>query len=1371
MAINTNKNILITPGIGGNFSTSISQIDFKWVESGVGTYIFTPNTNDLRSTIYNWVQNYEPVLLLGGMGTVNNQQKFVGPYVDYQGSFIGTSSFPSIQFFPLSGKIVGNTISVSGVSTFNGIYLNGPVYDINNLPGTNGQILSSTGSGIAWTTFSSVGIITGLSGTTNRLAKFLDEDTIGNSTISDNGTQITMGIGVSVIGFTTTLGFFGPGTNLTNLNASNLASGTVPSARVSGSYSGITSVGDLSNLNVTGLATAFSFFGFGSNLTNLNASNLASGTVNSARISGAYSGITSVGSLSQLIAAGIATLQNLEIDGWLKDSNNSIGSSGQILSSTGSGIAWTSSTSLGVVTGSGSANQVTFWSGANSITGLSTFVYQNNSLGIGTASPRGSLETIDAIYVENIYIGAGNSFTNTIVGLGVSLYQNLNAQYLENSTVVGYMANSTNDPLSGIVIGAKAYSNSTLSNGDLSLNIVLGNNAYSDVNIRPGGSGKTIIGHSAYRYIENNDDVDSGNLIVIGEEAFSGTATTIISDAIRSIIIGNSASKGNSHASSVIIGMQAGSSNIQNTSNNNVVIGNDSFLNSSGLFNVIVGDSSVYNNSSLQYSIAIGHNNTFVAGSSYQISIGNDINIPRSNAGAWGGNTNTTRTDLGIGTFTPLGRIHIETLAAANMGLYIAGAASQTGDLVEINATTVGQNYFTITGIGSVGIYTSLPTQALDLNGSIRVRNNIFDRTNSAGSNGQILSSTPNGIAWTSVAASGIITGSGTINTISKFGTVNSLTNSNITDNGIAVTVNSRLNVIGIASFTNDLIVNNITVGLGSQQLQGNLAIGFQAFQTATSTSASGNVAIGDRALQTTSGAIFGNVAIGQLALAVNSGLRNIAVGTQALGNNTSGSSNIAIGHQALQANTADSANIAIGYRVMYLLTGGGGSNIAIGGAGNLTTAAEITVLGTSAANNYTSQGQHVAIGAYALAGVSTTTTTGTQNTAVGYAAMITITSGSSNVGVGHFALYTLSSGNSNTALGYLAAVTNTTGSFNVAVGREALRYYSTISNQVAIGYQALAGSATSSLNTGTQNTAVGYQAGAANTSGSNNTFIGRSSGVANTSGSNNAFLGYLAGDGMLTGSNNTFVGDSTDGNQGGSYQIAIGRAVIPTSSNLGAWGGNTNATRTDLGIGTFTSLSRLHLETLAAGNMGLYIAGSASQTADLLEVNATTNGVNYFTVTGIGSVGVNTASPTSILHVNGDLRNDGRIILNSNNANLVNQRIFAGINSSINQTSFVGIASINIPLGYQLTIEGKINGWFSSSFNESGRFFAVFNNSIGIASLVGLTDITSKFVGSSGNFDIQARGTNAVIVTKSNNTANMWLWKASYDYLITQNV
>jgi hypothetical protein len=73
--------------------------------------------------------------------------------------------------------------------------------------------------------------------------------------------------------------FSGNGAGLTNLSAGSLASGTVPSPRLSGTYSGAVIFNNASN----------SFTGNGAGLTSLDAKSLASGTVPGARLSGTYS--------------------------------------------------------------------------------------------------------------------------------------------------------------------------------------------------------------------------------------------------------------------------------------------------------------------------------------------------------------------------------------------------------------------------------------------------------------------------------------------------------------------------------------------------------------------------------------------------------------------------------------------------------------------------------------------------------------------------------------------------------------------------------------------------------------------------------------------------------------------------------------------------------------------------------------------------------------------------------------------------------------------------------------------------------------------------------------------------------------------------
>ena len=81
--------------------------------------------------------------------------------------------------------------------------------------------------------------------------------------------------------------------------------------------------------------------------------------------------------------------------------------------------------------------------------------------------------------------------------------------------------------------------------------------------------------------------------------------------------------------------------------------------------------------------------------------------VTTDNAGCWGANVNSQRTDLGVGVYTPLARVHINTLSAGNKGLIIDGASSQTANLLEINSS-VGANYVKVGPDGQWGFGTAV---------------------------------------------------------------------------------------------------------------------------------------------------------------------------------------------------------------------------------------------------------------------------------------------------------------------------------------------------------------------------------------------------------------------------------------------------------------------------------------------------------------------------------------------------------------------------------------------------------------------------------------------------------------------------------------
>ncbi|MCB0480971.1 MAG: tail fiber domain-containing protein [Flavobacteriales bacterium] len=189
------------------------------------------------------------------------------------------------------------------------------------------------------------------------------------------------------------------------------------------------------------------------------------------------------------------------------------------------------------------------------------------------------------------------------------------------------------------------------------------------------------------------------------------------------------------------------------------------------------------------------------------------------------------------------------------------------------------------------------------------------------------------------------------------------------------------------------------------------------------------NVFLGNRAGKGNTGGIK-NTAIGKEAmLNTTTGSSNTAVGSGAMNNNTVGYYNVAIGRNSLYSNVISYSNIAIGFNALHdHITNGG--NIAIG---------EQTL------EHNISGSKNVAIGFKSL----DTNSTGTENVAIGGESMKDNLTGSENVAIGFRAGYS-SMGDKNIFIGnYARADSGTSYSNSISIG-----YYSknTASNQVRIG-------------------------------------------------------------------------------------------------------------------------------------------------------------------------------------------------------------------------------------------------------------------------------------------------------------------------------
>jgi hypothetical protein len=158
-------------------------------------------------------------------------------------------------------------------------------------------------------------------------------------------------------------------------------------------------------------------------------------------------------------------------------------------------------------------------------------------------------------------------------------------------------------------------------------------------------------------------------------------------------------------------------------------------------------------------------------------------------------------TNVGIGTASPISigtgvtTLDIQGSAAGGLALgpsgiknYIYGASTL---YVEANTTAVfttsGSEKMRITSAGNMGIGTTNPSQVLHVVGNARITGAYYDSNNSAGTSGQVLSSTGSGTDWVSLSEITGVDGTGTANYIAKWQDANTIQNSIIYDNGTNV--------------------------------------------------------------------------------------------------------------------------------------------------------------------------------------------------------------------------------------------------------------------------------------------------------------------------------------------------------------------------------------------------------------------------------------------------------------------------------------------------------------------------------------------------------------------------------------------------------
>ena len=230
---------------------------------------------------------------------------------------------------------------------------------------------------------------------------------------------------------------------------------------------------------------------------------------------------------------------------------------------------------------------------------------------------------------------------------------------------------------------------------------------------------------------------------------------------------------------------------------------------------------------------------------------------------------------------------------------------------------------------------------------------------------------------------------------------------------------------------------------------------------------------------------------------------------------------------------TAGTGNLALGQSA--------GAAIAIGANYNV-------FLGNNAGAAITTGDNNVAVGYNALL----TEDANGNNTAIGKDALKVLNAGANgnNVAVGALSGTSLTTGTSNIFIGYSAGNASISASYNTTVGVYAGDAITTADRNCAVGYAALTTNILSD-----RNTAIGAYSLYTMNVGSNedgyNTAAGEQSGYAITTGQFNTMLGGLAGDGHQTGDGNICLGYNTETSAvDADYQFVIGYGVTGTANS-----------------------------------------------------------------------------------------------------------------------------------------------------------------------------------------------------------------------------
>ena len=686
----------------------------------------------------------------------------------------------------------------------------------------------------------------------------------------------------------------------------------------------------------------------------------------------------------------------------------------------------------------------------NTAVGMYAMLYPrsgSNNIAMGYGAMRGANSTYDSDY--NVALGSdtlysiegGNS--NTAVGYQAGYNvttggdnvlvgrQAGNAITTSNSsTLVGYKAGFVNTAASTVALGKNAgYSNSSGGN-----NTFIG---FSAGHSNDTGASNVFLGYQAgYPINENRNvvigtnagvaaDAGTNDSVLIGNEAGYSTAGNQIAIGRKSLYYPH----GNYN---VAIGQESmhGASSVT-TAEHNIAIGRKAlFSATSAPYNVVVGYQAGYGLTTGGYSTLLGYEAGYtLSTTNHNIAIGYQAMKFATSAEQ---NTAIGYHALGEGTLTGDENVAIgqQSLADATSANKNVAVGQKTGEKVTTGTENVimGWEAGAALTTGSYNIFVGSQAGKLSTTGNYNTTlgyqslyNNVHGDRNTAIGYQALHLSTPSDGGGQNTAVgdrAGYKTNTGHSNVY-----VGALA-------GYELTTGERNVIMGHEAAKNANTMNYSTV-IGNNagtMLSGSESVVIIGRNAGYYVSGSYNTFVGTNA--SLGGASLGHdgrdsVAIGYNAMYYNSTASyNTAVGTSALQGASAGltgDNNVAVGRQAMFSASSAGSNVVVGYHAGY----------------NQTTGDDNVFIGTSAGKASTTAAGNVAIGKDAMKVGAQTSSSGGQNSVVGYGAYVDGT-GQRNAILGYRAAYTSTSANMNVAIGYEAGQKNTTGDSNVFIGNKA---------------------------------------------------------------------------------------------------------------------------------------------------------------------------------------------------------------------------------------------------------------------------------------------------------------------------------------------